>query len=58
MRIMLFVVVCGFSIPFLTYVVAALEIKSKQQHGKNQNKNTGFFISCMDFVVVPLCVPK
>jgi hypothetical protein len=24
----------------------------KQQHGKNENKNTGLFINCMDFVVV------
>jgi hypothetical protein len=24
--------------------------KSKQQHGKNENKNTGLFINCMDFV--------
>jgi hypothetical protein len=29
-----------------------LLIKPKQQHGKNQNKNTGLFINCMDFVVV------
>jgi hypothetical protein len=26
------------------FVVAALLIKSKQQHGKNQNRNTGLFI--------------
>jgi hypothetical protein len=30
-----------------------LLIKAKQQHGKNQNKNTGLFINCMDFVVEP-----
>jgi hypothetical protein len=35
------------------FVVATLLIKAKQQHGKNQNKNTGLFINCMDFVVVP-----
>jgi hypothetical protein len=34
------------------FVVAALLIKAKQQHGINQNKNTGFFITCMDFDVV------
>jgi hypothetical protein len=34
------------------FVVAALLITPKQQHGKNQNKNTGLFINCMDFVVV------
>jgi hypothetical protein len=34
------------------FVVAALLIKPKTQHGKNQNKNTGLFINCMDFVVV------
>jgi hypothetical protein len=33
-------------------VVADLLIKPKQQHGKNQNKNTGLFINCMDIVVV------
>jgi hypothetical protein len=33
------------------FVVASLLIKPKQQHGKNQNKNTGLFINCMDFVV-------
>jgi hypothetical protein len=27
------------------YIVAALLIKAKQQHGKNQNKNTGLFIN-------------
>jgi hypothetical protein len=32
-------------------VVAALLIKPKKQHGKNQNKNTGLFINCMEFVV-------
>jgi hypothetical protein len=26
--------------------------KSKKKHGKNENKNTGWFINCMDFVVV------
>jgi hypothetical protein len=34
------------------FVVAALLKKPKQQHGKNQNKNTGLFINCIDFVVV------
>jgi hypothetical protein len=34
------------------FVVAALLIKAKQQHGKNQNKNTGLFINCVDFVAV------
>jgi hypothetical protein len=29
-----------------------LLIKAKQQHGKNENKNAGLFINCMDFVVV------
>jgi hypothetical protein len=29
-----------------------LPIKAKQQHGKNENKNTDLFINCMDFVVV------
>jgi hypothetical protein len=29
-----------------------LLIKPKQQYGKNQNKNTGLSINCMDFVVV------
>jgi hypothetical protein len=29
-----------------------LLIKSKPQDGINQNKNTGFFINGMDFVVV------
>jgi hypothetical protein len=33
-------------------VAAALLIKAKQQHEINQNKNTGFLINCMDFVVV------
>jgi hypothetical protein len=32
------------------FVVAALLIKPKQEHGKI--KNTGLFINCMDFVVV------
>jgi hypothetical protein len=34
------------------FVVASLLIKPKQQHGKNQNKNTGLFINWMDFVAV------
>jgi hypothetical protein len=34
------------------FFFAALLIKAKQQHRKNQNKNTGLFINCMDFVVV------
>jgi hypothetical protein len=34
------------------FVVSALLIKAKQQHGKNQNKNTGLFINFMDYVVV------
>jgi hypothetical protein len=34
------------------FVDAALLIKVKPQHGKNQNKNTGMFINCMDFDVV------
>jgi hypothetical protein len=29
-----------------------LLIKAKLQHGKNENKNTGLLINCMDFVVV------
>jgi hypothetical protein len=29
-----------------------LLIKAKQQHGKNEYKNTGLFEICMDFVVV------
>jgi hypothetical protein len=33
------------------FVVAALLIKAKHQHGKNHNKNTGLFINCMDFVI-------
>jgi Ni,Fe-hydrogenase I cytochrome b subunit len=33
-------------------------IKGKQQHGKNQNKNTGLFINCMDFVVVHTKINK
>jgi hypothetical protein len=40
------------------FVVAALLIKAKQQHGKNQNKNTGLFIKCMDFVVVRTKINK
>jgi hypothetical protein len=35
-----------------------LLIKEKQQHGKNQNKNTGLFINCMDFVVVRTKITK
>jgi hypothetical protein len=31
------------------YIVSALLIKAKQQHGKNQNKNTDLFINFMDF---------
>jgi hypothetical protein len=35
------------------FVFAALLIKPKQLHGKNQNKNTGLFIiHSMDFIVV------
>jgi hypothetical protein len=34
------------------FIVAALLIKAKYQHGKNNNKNTGLFVNCMDFVVV------
>jgi hypothetical protein len=40
------------------FVVAALLIKAKQQHGKNQNKNTGLFINCVDFVVVRTKINK
>jgi hypothetical protein len=40
------------------FVVAALLIKAKKQHGKNQNKNTGLFINCMDFVVVHTKINK
>jgi hypothetical protein len=40
------------------FIVAALLIKPKQQHGKNQNKNTGLFINCMDFVVVRTKINK
>jgi hypothetical protein len=32
--------------------------KTKQQHGKNENKNTGLFINCMDFVVVRTKINK
>jgi hypothetical protein len=39
-----------------SFVVAALLKQPKQQHGKNQNKNTGLFINCMDFVVVLFCM--
>jgi hypothetical protein len=35
-----------------------LLIRLKQQHGKNQNKNTGLFINCMDFVVVRTNINK
>jgi hypothetical protein len=35
-----------------------LLIKTKQQHGKNENKNTGLFINCMDFVVVRTKINK
>jgi hypothetical protein len=38
--------------------LAALLIKPKQQHEKNQNKNTGLFINCMDFVVVRTKINK
>jgi hypothetical protein len=34
------------------FVVAALLIKAKYQQWKNDNKNTGLFIYCMNFVVV------
>jgi hypothetical protein len=40
------------------FIFAALLIKAKQQHGKNQNKNTGLFINCMDFVVVRTKITK
>jgi hypothetical protein len=39
-------------------VVAALLIKAKHQQGKNDNKNTGLFINCMDFVVVHTKINK
>jgi hypothetical protein len=32
--------------------------KAKKQHGKNQNKNTGLFINCMDFVIVRTKINK
>jgi hypothetical protein len=35
-----------------------LLIKAKQKYGKNENKNTGLFINCMDFVVVPTKINK
>jgi hypothetical protein len=35
-----------------------LLIKAKQQPVKNQNKNTGLFINCMDFVVVRTKINK
>jgi hypothetical protein len=35
-----------------------LLIKAKQQHGKNENKNTDLFINCMDFVVVRAKINK
>jgi hypothetical protein len=40
------------------FVVAALLIKAKQQHGINQNKNTGLLMNCMDFVVVRTKINK
>jgi hypothetical protein len=40
------------------FVVAALIIKTKQQNGKNQNKNTGLFINCMVFVAVRTKINK
>jgi hypothetical protein len=40
------------------FVVAALIIKPKQQHGKSKNKTTGLFINCMDFVVVRTKINK
>jgi hypothetical protein len=33
-------------------------IKAKQQHGRNENKNTGLFINYMDFVVVRTKINK
>jgi hypothetical protein len=38
------------------FVVALL--KAKQQHGKNQNKNTSLYTNCMDFVVVRTKINK
>jgi hypothetical protein len=35
-----------------------LLIKAKQQHGKDENKNTGLFINFMDFVVVRTKINK
>jgi hypothetical protein len=35
-----------------------LLIKPKQQHGKNQNKNTGLFKNCMGFVVMRIKANK
>jgi hypothetical protein len=40
------------------FVVAALLIKAKQQYGKNQNKHTGLFINCIDFIVVRTKIKK
>jgi hypothetical protein len=40
------------------FCCAALLIKTKQQDGKNQNKNSGLFINCMDFVVVRTKINK
>jgi hypothetical protein len=35
-----------------------LLINAKNQQGKNENKNTGLFINCMDFVVVRTKINK
>jgi hypothetical protein len=41
------------------FFVAAWNMeKMEKQHGKNQNKNTGLFINCMDFVVVRTKINK
>jgi hypothetical protein len=40
------------------FVVAVLLIKAKYQYGKTDNKNTGLFINCMDFVVVRTKINK
>jgi hypothetical protein len=37
---------------YIKFVVAAVLIKAKYQHSKNDNKNTGLFINCMGVVVV------
>jgi hypothetical protein len=42
----------------LSFMLSFMLIKAKQQHGINQNKNTGFFINCMDFVVVRTKINK